>query len=91
MNDKLIFLAKEYDLVEEDEFQLFYRGVIRSMNPYKYYIYVNCEKGNPYPRYFSYTPKKGDKGEYILKISLFDDFMNEIESAETKLIVHFKR
>ena len=88
MSDKLIFLSKQYDAVIGDEFQLFYRGVIRSMNPYKYYIYVNCVKGNPYPRYFSYTPKKGDEGEYTLRISLFDDFMNEIESAETKIIVH---
>ena len=56
MNDKLLFLAKNYDLVEGDTFELFYRGVIRSMNPYKYYIYVTSPKGRPYPRYYTYTP-----------------------------------
>ena len=45
MNDKLLFLAKNYDLVEGDTFELFYRGVIRSMNPYKYYIYVDANTG----------------------------------------------
>ena len=85
MKDKLLFLAKNYDLVVGDEFQLFYRGVIRSMNPYKYYIYVNCPKGKPYPRYFSYKPIETEVGDYPLTISLYDDFGNLIESASTNL------
>ena len=87
MNDKLLFLAKNYDLVVGDEFQLFYRGVIRSMNPYKYYIYVNCPKGKPYPRYFSYKPIEADEGDYQLTISLYDDFGKMIETASTTLHV----
>jgi len=85
---KLLFLAKRYDCVIGDEFQLFYRGVVKSMNPYKYYIYVECVKGRPYPRYFTYTPKAGEEGSYQLKITLFDDFMNVIDSGETTLVVH---
>ena len=88
MNDKLLFLAKNYDLVEGDTFELFYRGVIRSMNPYKYYIYVTSPKGRPYPRYYTYTPAVGDEGDYPLTITLYDDFGNEIETASTTLHVH---
>ncbi len=84
---KLIYLPDKYDLVVGDRFELFYRGIIRSMNPYKYYIYINCDKGNPYPRYFSYTPKENEVGDYKLEVTLFDDFHNEIEKAETILHV----
>ena len=34
MNKKLLYLAENYDLVIGDTFELFYRGVVRSMNPY---------------------------------------------------------
>lgn len=85
--NKLIYLAKRYDLVIGDTFELFYRGVIKSMNPYKYYIYVNSEKGRPYPRYYTYTPQDGDEGDYKLTISLYDDYHNLIETAETTLHV----
>ena len=87
MEKKLIYLAKNYDLVVGDEFQLFYRGVIRSMNPYKYYIYVNCSKGRPYPRYFSYKPNENDEGDYQLSISLYNDYHELIETATTNLHV----
>lgn len=87
MKDKLIFLAKEYDLVVGDTFELFYRGVIRSMNPYKYYIHVSSPKGKPYPRYYSYKPVLGDEGDYPLTITLYDDFGNAIESKSTTLHV----
>ena len=88
MDSRLLYLAKNYDLVEGDTFELFYRGVIRSMNPYKYYIYVTSPKGRPYPRYYTYTPAVGDEGDYPLSITLYDDFGNEIETASTTLHVH---
>ena len=57
------------------------------MNPYKYYIYVNCEKGTPYPRYYTYTPKDNEVGEYELTITLYDDYHQEIEQAKSILKV----
>ena len=72
MKDKLIFLSKEYQLVVGDNFQLFYQGVIRSMNYNRYNILIECKKGNPYPRYYSYTPKKEEVGEYELKLDKTD-------------------
>lgn len=87
MEEKLLYLPKSYDLVVGDTFELFYRGVIRSMNPYKYYIYINCEKGTPYPRYYTYTPKDNEVGEYELTITLYDDYHQEIEQAKSILKV----
>ena len=87
MNKKLLYLAENYDLVIGDTFELFYRGVVRSMNPYKYYIYVTSPKGRPYPRYYTYTPGVGDEGDYPLTITLYDDFGNAIDTATTNLHV----
>ena len=87
MKEKLLYLAKNYDLVVGDRFELFYRGVIRSMNPYKYYIHVSSLKGKPYPRYYTYTPLAGEAGDYELTITLYDDFGNQIEQAKTNLHV----
>jgi len=87
MKDKLIFLSKEYQLVVGDNFQLFYQGVIRSMNYNRYNILIECKKGNPYPRYYSYTPKKEEVGEYELSLTLLDDYNYVIESAKTILKV----
>ena len=87
MKEKLLYLAKNYDLVVGDKFELFYRGVIRSMNPYKYYIKVSSPKGKPYPRYYTYTPLDGEVGDYPLTITLYDDYLNEIETATTTLHV----
>jgi hypothetical protein len=85
---KYIYLAKEYDLVVNDTFELFYRGVICLYNPYQYYILVRCQKGNPYPRYYTFTPKKEDVGDYSLTISLLDIHNQVIEEASTILHVY---
>ena len=37
-----VFLADEYELVVNDNFQLFYRGVVQAVNPYNYDISVTC-------------------------------------------------
>lgn len=87
MVKKLLYLAKNYDLVIGDRFELFYRGIVRSMNPYKYYIYVTSPKGKPFPRYYEYAPKEGEEGNYPLSVSLIDDYGNVIEEASTNLHV----
>ncbi len=85
--EKLISLAKRYDLVIGDRFELFYRGVIKTMNPYKYYIIVRCDKGYYYPRYYTYTPKEGEVGDYKFELYLYDDYHNLIDKSETTLHV----
>lgn len=84
---KYIRLAREYDLVVNDTFELFYRGVICLFNPYQYYILVNCDKGNPYPRYYTFTPKENEVGDYPLTITLFDNNNQIVETDSTVLHV----
>ena len=38
---KYLYLADSYDLVVGHPFELFYRGIIRLFDPYKYYIHVS--------------------------------------------------
>ena len=84
---KYIKLAKEYDLVVGDTFEMFYRGVVCLNNPYQYYIFVRCDKGNPYPRYYSFKPTLNDVGDYKLTISLIDNDGNIIDEENTILHV----
>ena len=83
----MISLAQKYYLVTNDRFELFYRGVIKSHDPYKYYVKATCEKGYTYKRYFTYTPRDGEEGEYKLLISIIDDEGKIIEEKETLLVV----
>ena len=50
-----VYLPKKFDLVVGDTFQMFYRGIIDSPNPYIYDILAVCEKGRNCPRYFEFT------------------------------------
>lgn len=88
MNKKIIFLPKKYNLVVGDRFELFYRGIIRAFNPYLYYILIECAKGFYYPRYYTFTPKDSDVGEYELVVKLFDNFGELIEEDKTILVVN---
>ena len=84
----MISLAKYYYLVVGDRFELFYRGLIRSHNPYQYYVKATCEKGYTYNRYYTFTPNENDIGTYPLTISIYDDLGNVIEEKETTLVVN---
>lgn len=84
---KLIYLAKRYDVVVGDTFELFYRGIICLNHPYQYYIHVTCDKGNPYPRYFTFTPQSSEVGVYPLTITLYDDDYQIVDQATTFLEV----
>lgn len=64
-----VVLPKQYNLVVGDTFQLFYRGVVESPNPYCYDILSVCEKGKNYPRYFEFTPE--EEGQFELTVSVY--------------------
>ena len=69
-----VFLPDEYDIAVNDNFQLFYRGVVQAVNPYNYDITVTCQKGNAYPRYFEWKPETADVGKsYTLTMTVRDD------------------
>ena len=78
-------LADEYQLVVGDNFQLFYRSVVRAVNPYGYYIKLEGTVGHQYNRYYEFKPE--EIGTYTLKLSVCDSNGNVLGSDGTKLVV----
>lgn len=86
-----IRLAKEYDLVVGDTFQLFYEGVIKSFAPLNDGIHCKCQVGNAYTRYFEFTPKESHANKtYTLTLSTRRLDGSVISSGTTKLNIHPK-
>ncbi len=61
-----------------DTLQLFYRGIVKAVNPYNYDILVTCAKGNQYPRYYEFTPTSADVGSIPFKVTIKDNSRNVI-------------
>jgi lysophospholipase L1-like esterase len=87
-NEIKVFLPDEYDITVNDNFQLFYRGVVQAVNPYNYSITVTCSKGNSYPRYYEWTPSENDIGSYKLNLTVYDDNGKVLGYDTTTLNVH---
>ncbi len=84
-------LAKQYDLVVGDKFQLFYAGVIKSfyaLDPNLLGLNVRCEKGKQYLRYWEYCPTAEEVGEYELTIDLRNFDGSVMATGTTKIVVH---
>lgn len=81
-----VVLARRYDLVVGDTFQLFYRGIVEAVNPFVYDILSICEVGRNFPRYYEYTPE--EVGEYPLTVSVYDNEKKLLAKGETLLCVH---
>lgn len=84
-NEVYVQLADEYQLVVGDNFQLFYRSVVRAMNPYSYYIKLEGTVGHQYNRYYEFLPD--EIGTYDLTLSVCDNNGNVLGSDKTKLVV----
>jgi hypothetical protein len=69
-----------------DTLQLFFRGIIQAVDPYKYNIVVVCSKGNQYPRYWQYTPTTSDIGTTTFSITVKDNNRNVISTKSCQLI-----
>ena len=69
-----------------DKLQLFYRGIIKTHNPYFYDILVTCSKGNQYPRYFEYKPVSQDVGTVTFNIEV-NDIDNKVIGQKTCSLV----
>ena len=81
-----IRLAKSYDLVVGDTFQLFFRSVIKCYGDYhRFGINCVCPKGDFYPDYYEYTPTAEDDSSYTLKITL-RDFNGKVLSEQTTVL-----
>ncbi|MBQ6699917.1 MAG: hypothetical protein IJM98_04585 [Oscillospiraceae bacterium] len=82
-----VFLADEYELVVDDNFQLFYRGVVQAVNPYNYYIKVTCSKGSAFPRYYEWNPTAENVGRHKLTLQVMDNNGNLLGEDSTTLVV----
>ena len=78
-------LADEYQLVVGDNFQLFYRSVVRVVNPYGYYIKLEGTVGHQFNRYYEFLPDA--IGTYDLTLSVCDSNGTVLGSDKTKLVV----
>ena len=65
-----IVLADTIHAVVGDTLQLYFRDIIKAVNPYVYDILVTCTKGSQYPRFFEYTPVLGDVGTTTFNIQV---------------------
>jgi hypothetical protein len=84
-------LAKQYDVVVGDTFQLFYEGVIKSFNPLDQGIRVICSVGKQLQRYFEFTPTDANANKtYDLTISTRQLDGSIISTGKTKIVVHPK-
>ena len=81
-----ISLPDKLYAVVGDTLQLFYRGMVKAVNPYNYDILVNCTKGKQYPRYYEFTPTSKDVGSIPFKIIVKDNNRNVI--AEKSCIIN---
>ncbi len=80
-----VMLADKYYLVVGDNFQLFYRSVIKAVDPYGYYIKLSGDNGHAYNRYYEFKPTT--TGTYKLTIEVRDDNGHIFGSDSTVLIV----
>jgi len=69
-----------------DKLQLFYRGMIKTHDPYFYDILVACSNGNQYPRYFEYTPRASDVGTVPFTLQVKDSDNNVLGQKTCKLV-----
>lgn len=84
-------LAKSYDLVVGDKFQLYYEGVIKGFDVLNEGILVNCSVGKQYPRYWEFTPAEENAGKtYTLTLKTRQLDGSVISTGSTKINVHAK-
>ncbi len=69
-----------------DTLQLFYRGMVKTLDPYAYNLFVTCAKGRTYPRYFEYTPTSDDVGAVPWTLEV-KDAQNRVLGKQTCTLV----
>lgn len=82
----VISLPDTINAIVGDTLQLFFRGMIQAVDPYKYDILVTCSKGNKYPRYFQYTPTVADVRTTTFTVTVKDDDRNVLASKTCQLV-----
>lgn len=86
-------LADVYDTVVGDTFQLFFDGVIRSIDRSQFKIAVKCSVGHTYKDYWEFTPTVGAPNnnsikQYPLTLEVYDMAGNLYSSDSTTIRVN---
>ena len=84
-NSIKISLPDELTAIVGDTLQLFLRGIVCAVNPYIYDLFVTCNKGGKYPRYFQVLPTSDDVGDYDWTITVRDNNKNILSTSKTIL------
>ena len=83
-------LPETFDLIVGDNFELFYKGILRAIDPSHFDFELTFEDGNfghAYKRKFEWTPEERDVGSHALRITVRDDNGDEVDTAKTVLKV----
>ena len=83
-------LPDKYELIVGDTFELFYKGILLTNNPYNYNIQIQCDKGAYYSRKYMFTPMTSDIGTHNMTIFVYDDNETLLDSKTVKLVVKNK-
>ena len=86
-NNVNISLPNKIYAIVGDTLQMFFRGIIQSIDPYKYDILVSCQKGEKYPRYYEFTPNASDVGNVNFQITIKDDDRKILATNNCQLVI----
>lgn len=80
-----VVLPKDIYIPQGKISQLFFRGFIKAVSPYKYDIKVMCGKGKTFPRYYEFDGNIPE-GDYPIMVQVRNDNLNVL--GEAKSVVH---
>ena len=80
-----VVLPKDIYIPQGKISQLFFRGFIKAVSPYKYDIKVMCDKGKTFPRYYEFDGNIPE-GDYPIMVQVRNDNLNVL--GEAKSVVH---
>lgn len=78
-------LPNQINAIVGDTLQLFYRGIIKAVNPYIYDIVINCNVGRSFPRYFQLDAT--ETGTQTFEIKVKDSSGNVIVSKSCPIVI----
>ena len=88
----ILHLPPHFDLVVGDTFELFYRGILSSVEPSAYDLEFTWaggkNYGNAYRKKLVFTPTEADVGTHTLGVTLIDNSGEPIERGEVEVRIH---
>lgn len=64
-------LPERYELVVNDTFELFYKGIVNAVHPEVYDIEIDCTRGAAYGKRYIWTPEDSDVGVHSMTVRLY--------------------